>query len=194
MKYYEYKSIAYGLILFSIIDIAYGLHLGFRETFFEFCNIAPLLIAYGILYKKRYFIHYVAFFSILFQMPWTLDWIALYFDLSFLNLYQSYSSVPSSFMVLSFVQHLLTAPIAIYLLLKEGKSQEDTKKSLTRPLIFTFFLAFVSYQFMYVENANCMRYTCISSWATVLNGDLYTALWTALLLLTWTGYWYFILR
>lgn len=183
------KKIAYFLILFSAVDITYGFLLGFSQTFVEFCNIAPLLLAYGILTKRLYLIHFVALFSALFQIPWTMDWVAQYVGIEFLNLYQTYQGLPYPFLILSFVQHLLTLPVAIYLLYTSKRSSSKKREALYIPLGIILVLALLSYDIGYLENANCIHYTCIEDLKPVLHGIRYTVSWVSIILLTWCVYW-----
>lgn len=182
-------KIVIGLLLFSAIKLGYGLILGIRETFVAFCNLAPILLAIGILYKKRYLIHFVFFFGVLYQLPWAFDWIAHAAGIQFLNLYEMYYELPTLFLVLSFIQHLFTVPIAGYLLYTNTPENSSPKERVYVPVLLLFVGGIASYQVGYLENANCVHYTCINSLTVYLEGPTYSVIWVGTNIALWYAYW-----
>lgn len=124
---------------------------------FWYCNIAALVLAFGILLKKSAMVSVVLVTAIPAQFFWIADFFIKLFGFEGLGRTTQLFELPFSIAFISSVLHLLLIPIAIYATILYGFK----KKSFLFGIILILFLIFVPYFFTsFGDNINCVFYPC----------------------------------
>ncbi len=122
-----------------------------------YCNVAALLLAFGIIFKKSAFISVVLVTAIPAQSFWIIDFFIKLLGFDGFGRTAQLFELPFTIAFISSVLHLLLIPIAIYATLVYGFK----KKSFLLGIILILFLILVPFFFTsFGDNINCVFYPC----------------------------------
>lgn len=173
------KIIGYITLLFWVIS---SLSLISIQAYFAvlwFCNIALLILAIGCFQKSITTIYTVLSISLLFQIPWTIDWIIyVLLNTSLFNIPNLYLGTPIYVVVLSAIRHIISVPLEIALL-TQFKPKKLSKKEVLIPILIGAISLIISFILPTSINLNCMKEPC-GNLPFPFEGIQYTLFWTIL--------------
>ncbi len=152
-------------------------------TIFWFCNLAVFVLAIASFQRSSFLIYAILAPAIIFQLPWTLDWIITKTtSLIFLNLESFYSNTQPVILLLIFLRHLSIIPLSLVLLLMI-RPKKPSKKKIYLGVLISLVIFLISY-FILPEshNINCIHRTCIPS--LNIYGMVYSSIWMIASILT----------
>ena len=157
-----------------------------------FCNISLFLIALACFERSSKLLYYYISLAIVFETSWTIDWIIKgIFSYSFFNIPGLYLGVPFFLVVMSFINHIITLPLSIYILLYIN----PITPSFRSHLLFMFLIAAllsISYALPPTTEINCVHHPCIKS-LSYLRGPVYTLGWFSFIFILGISIQYFLL-
>ena len=178
-----FRFIGYILVAYWIIFTFFQFRLGNFAATFWFCNIVVMVLAIACFEQSLPLLYFVLATGLFFETPWILDWVSyVFFDYSFFNLVQFYAGFPLYLLVLTFIRHTLTIPLA-FVLLFLFEPKKPTKKVVMVLILIIFILLAISYSLDVYSNINCIYAPCIIAFQDEFHGFSYTIFWTFFVLI-----------
>lgn len=169
------KILAY-LSIFLILAVLFNLYTntlhwsdGWTEIFW-YCDIAAVILAIGILFKKTYLFSGTLIMAIPAQLIWIFDFILKVLGFSGFGRTELLFSLPFTTILTSIIIHIILIPIAIYSVIIYGFD----RKGLWVSLIFSTVLLLISFFVSpYDSNINCVFYPCDIRFEDSLSSSFY---------------------
>ena len=108
-----------GILLGLLWIISSMLHIYYNDAsaVFWFCNIAIAVLTFACFKKCTATVYSIIAIALITQPFWIADWIFfILFGFGPLNLFQFYANVPIAIKIVSFTEHIVTIPLAIFIL------------------------------------------------------------------------------
>lgn len=147
---------------------------------FWFCNLVVIFLAIACFQRSSTMFYFLISAGILFETPWILDWANfLLTGNSLLSITSYYAETPLYYLILTFVRHIATVPLAIGILffLKSEKINLKAVCIWAAAVIVTLTL---SYFVGGAQNINCTHKFCIPLNDQSISGPFYQIIWLIL--------------
>lgn len=173
----------YFFCLFWIVSTITHFSVGTPSAVFWFCNFSVALMALACFERSTYLVYIVLAPAIILQTPIILDWtLFLLSDYSILQLGLYFSDKPFYFIFLSFMRHLITVPLGLFLLAFYFEPKKMSSRMILSVLSLVLVVLAISFLIPVRENINCIHGPCFDQLNFLRELGVYTLSWTMIVL------------